>query len=386
MSETTVATNNQTIIFKNKFREEFFRKSRFARYTGTNENNIIVFEKGDKIINIPLITRLKQSGVSGNQVLDGNEENLANYSFRIQAQPFRHAVRMTKNDARKTDINLMEAARSQLLNWGKNLQKMHTIQAMGAVIGSGDAYYNYGGIVGDNFVTASTGAINDTWNTNNQDRILYGALKSNLVAGNHTSSLGNIDTTADKMSASIARLAKEMAEMADPHITPVRTEDDEEFYVMFHDPYAFRDLSLDPEITQAQRELLVRGTDNPIFRGGDILYGNILHVKIPEIANFIDFTSIQDPDFGGVWGANAGADSLKTSGSGSTRVGVSFLCGQQAVSYGLEEEPDFVVDREKDYKFRPGVAVEMMHMIKKSHWNSKQHGVVTVFSSAALSG
>jgi hypothetical protein len=86
----------------------------------------------------------------------------------------------------------------------------------------------------------------------------------------------------------------------------------------------------------------------------------------------------------GLWGGAAVADSLTTSGASSSRVGVSFLCGQQAVSYGLGRRPEIKVDKTYDYGFQPGVAVQLKHDIDKSYFNNKQHGVVTVFSSAAV--
>ena len=52
---------------------------------------------------------------------------------------------------------------------------------------------------------------------------------------------------------------------------------------------------------------------------------------------------------------------------------MSFLCGQQAVCYGLGQAPDIIVDPDKDYKFRPGVAVELKHDIDKTYFNNKQH-------------
>ena len=46
--------------------------------------------------------------------------------------------------------------------------------------------------------------------------------------------------------------------------------------------------------------------------------------------------------------------------------------------------PDVIIDREYDYRFQPGVAVEMKHDIQKSYFNNVQHGMVTVYTSAAL--
>ena len=100
---------------------------------------------------------------------------------------------------------------------------------------------------------------------------------------------------------------------------------------------------------------------------------------MPEIADFIDGTTGSN----GLWGGSATADGLNAAGASTTRVGYCFLCGQQAVSFGLGQRPRIVVDMDFDYDFQPGVAVEMKHDIDKSYFNNIQHGMVSVFVSAA---
>lgn len=370
MSNTT--TNSTLVVKKylSDFFEEYIRKNRFARYMGTGNNNVICIKEGLQQIVIPLVTRLVGSGVSGSATLRGNGEAVSNYGLTLTPTYKRHAVEFDLEELEKPAIDLMEAARGLLMEWSKELQRDDIIQALGAVY-NGTTYSSYG--------AAAAGA-HDTWLTNNSDRVLYGAAKSNLSAGNHTTSLGNIDTTNDKMTAAMTTLAKRMAQQASPHIRPIKTSEDEEMFIMFHDPYAFRNLKTDSVMAQAEREALARGEDNPIFSGGDLLYDGVIHREIPEIANMIDGTTGTN----GVWGGSATADGLNVAGNTSSRVGVSFLCGQQAVSYGLGRRPEIKVDKTYDYGFQPGVAVQLKHDIRKSYFNNKQHGVVTVFSSAAV--
>lgn len=369
MSNTT--TNSALVVKKYlaDFFREYVRESRFSKYTGTGANSVITIKEGRQQIVVPLVTKLSGNGVSGSSTLRGNGEAIGNYGLTLTPSYIRHAVEFDKEEMEKPNIDLMEAARPLLMDWAKERQRDDIIQAFGAIY-NGTTYANYG---------TATAAAMDTWNTNNQDRILYGIAKSNLTAGDHTTSLGTIDTTNDKMTAAMTTLAKRMAQQASPHIRPLKVSDDEEYFIMFHDPYAFRNLKTDSTMTQANREALERGKDNPIFSGGDLLYDGVIHREIPEIADMIDGTSGTN----GVWGGLATGDHLNTSGNSSSRVGVSFLCGQQAVSYGLGQRPDIIVDKDYDYGFQPGVAVELKHDIRKSFFNNVQHGVVTVFSSAA---
>lgn len=372
MANTTV---NSTLVVKkflSDFFEEFIRENRFASEIGTDNNSVICVKEGLQQIVIPLVTRLTGAGVTGSSTLRGAGETIGNYGLTLTPSYIRHAVEFDMEELEKPNIDLMEAARPLLMNWAKEKVRDDIIQAMGAIY-NGTTYANY---------STATGAAMDTWNTNNSDRILYGAAKSNLSAGNHTTSLGNIDTTNDKMTAAMTTLAKRMAQQASPHIRPFKTKKDEEMFIMYHDPYAFRNLKTDSVMAQANREALERGKDNPIFRGGDLLYDGVIHREVPEIAVMIDGSASN-----GVWGAavaGASADSLATSGNSSSRVGVSFLCGQQAVSFGLGRRPSIVVDKDYDYGHQPGVAVTLKHDIDKSYFNNKQHGVVTVFSSAAV--
>jgi hypothetical protein len=368
MANTTVNTDLVVTKYLSDFFREYVRKSRYAPYTGTTTNNVVFIKEGRQKINIPLVTRLKGAGVAGSSTLRGSGEQISNYAFELTPTYFRHAVEFDREEMEKPNIDLMTAARPLLMDWAMEKQRNDTTQALGA-IWNGTTYANYG---------SATNAAMDTWLTNNSDRVLFGASKSNASTLDMSTSLGNIDTTNDKLSADMMSIAKRIAQQADPHIRPLRVEGDKEAFVCFHDTYAFRNLSQDSAIRQAQRE--VSGKAEPIFKGGGFQYDNIWHIEIPEIADLIDGA-------GGVvgqWGAGATANGLHTAGNGSSRVGVSFLCGQQALGYGLGQRPRIVVDREWDYGFQPGVAVELKHELRKAYYNLKQHGIVTIFSSAAV--
>ena len=370
MANTTVSSDLRVTKYLSEFFQEYIRNSRFSRYTGMGSNNVITIKEGRKQIEIPLVTRLKGNGVTGSATLRGNGEAVGNYGLTLTPTYYRHAVEFDKEEMEKPAIDLMQAAKPLLMDWAKELQRDHIIEGLGAIY-DGTTYANLG---------SSTAAANDTWNTNNSDRILYGNAKSNLSSGDHTASLANIDTTNDTLDTGIVSLAKRMAQQADAHVRPLRNTEDEEAFILFCDPYAFRDLKSDSAIQQAQREGLQRGAKfQPLMTGGDLLWDNVIIREIPEIADFIDGTSGTN----GVWGGAATADGLNTAGNGSSRVGACFLCGQQALSYGLGQRPQTIVDKDYDFGFQPGVAVELKNDIQKSYFNNKQHGMVTVFVSAA---
>lgn len=385
MAQSSISSANQVTHFNTKVFREYVRGGRFGPYVGKTENAIIQTNNDLKKFSIPLVAKLSGGGVSGSTALAGSEEALSNYAQTLQPTYWRNAVLIDNEEREKSEFDLFMEARPALMNWAMEKKRDQIIQAMGAVQASG-TYLNYGGTEGAFGATEATGANMDTWNTANTDRILYGAAKSNLTSGAHTTSLATIDTTNDKMDSGMVSLAKRMAKLASPLIRPVMVKSDIPWFVMFLGSLSFRDLKTDAAITQANREARPRVVaDNPIFSDGDLVWDGVIVKEVPEIDTFIDGDSSGSP-WDGVWGANIGgssADSLATAGNTSNRVGVGFLCGAQAVGFGIGRMPSFKRRKEDDYEHLSGVGLTMKHDIKKTFYNNKQHGMVTVFHAAA---
>lgn len=379
MAQTTVSTNNIVTKFKRDFAKEYVREGRFNPYIGNNENSVIQVNRSLQKVSIPLITKLKGQGVVGTQTLSGNEEALDNYEYKLIPTYRRNAVKVNDEDREKSEFDLLTAAKATLKPWAMESKRDRIIQALGGVQASG-TYYNYGGTVGATDATAASAANMDTWQAANTDRILYGELKSNLTSGDHTTSLGTIDTTNDKLDTDMVSLLKRMAENCDPLIRPVMIKGDEPWFVLFVGSYSFRDLKI--SMQTFQKDALERGEKNPLFQGGDLIWDGVVIKKIPEIDKFIDSTGAGA--FDGVWGARATGDSLKTSGNGGSRVGIGFLCGAQAVGFGLGRDVEMTVGDQTDYGFNHGVGVAIKDDFRKTFFNGKQHGMVTSFHSSSV--
>lgn len=382
MSNATISSGNKTTRFQKDVRREYVRDGVFGPYIGPDQNSIIQTNRNLKKISIPLIGKVGGPGVTGSSQLSGNEKPLSNYAQTCQPTYYRQGVLVDNEENELAEFDLFQEARPALMDWAMELKRDQIIQALGA-IEAGGTYYNYGGTGGAYGATAASAANMDTWNTNNQDRILYGAAKSNLSAGDHTASLANIDTSADKLDAGMIALARRMADLARPKIRPYMTKDGGSWYVFFVGSFGFRDLQADTTIAQANREARPRAVmDNPIFTNGDLLYQGVIIKEVKDMDVFIDGGDSESA-YSGVWGANATGDSLLTGGNSSSRVGVGFLCGAQAVGFVMGRNAEFKRRKEDDYEHQNGVAVSMKHDIKKTFYNNKQHGMVTVFHSAA---
>lgn len=383
MAQMSVASGNKVTDFQKKVNRVYVREGRFGPYIGASENAIIQTNKNIRKKSLPLVGKLSGQGVRGSTQLVGGEDPLSNYDFIFEPTHIRNGVLIDNEENEKSEFDLFSEGRPALMNWMMESKRDQIIQAMGAVW-AGGTYYNYGGVAasGATGSSAASAANMDTWNTNNTDRILYGKAKANLTAGDHTTSLGTVDTTNDKLTPANIELLKRMAQQCDPLIRPVMINDDEPWFVYFVGSYAFRDLRSDTTMTQAMRDALPRLKSNPLFSGGDLTWDGVIIKEVPDIDKFIDNTT--GPGlWDGVWGANATGDSLLTSGNGTTRVGVGFFCGAQAVCFGRGKDAKFSQRKEDDYGHLNGIAVTGKHDIKKIFYNNKQFGMITHFHSAA---
>lgn len=384
MANSSISSANVVTNFQKKVRKEYVRgDEKFGPFIGDNEQSIIQTNKDLQKHSIPLVGALSGAGVRGSSQLVGSEEALSNYAMTFTPTHIRNGVLIDNEENEKSEFDLFSEAKPSLMNWMKQVKRDQMIQALGA-IEAGGTYYNYGGTAasGATGSSAASAANMDTWNTNNTDRILYGSAESNLTAGDHTTSLATIDTTNDKVTPAVISHLKRMAQLADPLIRPVSIDGTEPFFVYMCGSLAFRDIRENSTIQQANREARARGVSNPLFSGGDLLWDNVLIVELPDLDKFIDNTSGTGL-WDGVWGANATGDSLLTGGNSSARVGMGFLLGAQALTFGRGKDATFKMRKEDDYEHLNGVGIVAKHDIKKNFYNSKQHGMVTHFHAAA---
>lgn len=386
MADSTINSGNVVTKFQKKVRREYVREGRYGPFIGNNQESVIQTNRDLKKVSIPLIAKLDGGGVRGSSQLSGSEQPLANFAQTLQPTYHRQGVLVDNEENEKANFDLFSEARPALMKWMMELKRDQINQGMMGIEASG-TYLNYGGGVGTGSTgaDAATGAQMDTWQSENTDRILYGAAKSNLTSGDHTTSLATIDTTNDKLDTDMLTLMKRMAADADPLIRPISITDDSEMYVFFVGKYGFRDLREDSAMQQANRDARPRDvSENPIFNGGDLIWDNIIIKEVKELDRFIDGAASTSDPYSGIWGSGAVGDDLSTAGDSGSRVGVGFLCGAQAVGFGIGRMAEFKRRKEDDYDHLNGVAVSAKHDIKKIFYNKKQHGMLTSFHSASV--
>ena len=354
MALTNAATGLTPQQWDSEFFSDYVRESRFFKYMGTDDNKIIqtrqdLTAKKGSSITIALVNELTGDGVTNNTTLEGNEEGLDSRSHRIYVAPLRHAVAVTDWDEQQSAIDLRNAGRSQLKIWAKTKMRDGIIKALASINGV--------------LYTAATETQKDAWLVDNADRVIFGALLSNNSSNDHSSSLANIDNTADKFSPAIISAMKELAQNASPKIRPINIMGDQEWFVMFTGSRAFRDLKNNSTMQQANRDARERGEGNPLFTGDDLIWDSVIIREIPEITV------------------------LTGVGAGSIDVCPVYLCGAQALGVAWAQRTKST-EQVRDYGFVNGIGIAEVRGIEKLIFGTsassdtgdlKDHGVVTGF-------
>lgn len=376
MTTTTVQTNNRGIKFRNQVLREWVRGTMFTPYTGNDGTAVIRRMSlpgafGGDQINVPLVRALSGTAISTG-TLTGNEEAIGNYGCRLWIDWARNAVTATKAEMKRGSFDLFGQAAPLLSDWARSLTRNEIILAMNSVPSESppaNLLTTNGQRVNGILRSAATSGNNNTWLTDNADRVLFGDAVGNAVAGNFANSL-NAVTAAMTGSAKIVRLAKSMAEKSNPKIEPITTDDGYERYVYFVGSNEFRDLEADPEIYQANKDARPREgktyRKNPIFMDGDLLYHGTIIRKVPEID------------------ALCGVDN--TAGT-VVHVAPGFFCGRNALAWVVSQEADATRLDQTDYQFKKGAGIELSYGVgklffKNGSGNLIDWGMVTTWKAA----
>lgn len=381
MAEVVLNQNlRERVWLRDEYVTPYLRMSGLDRYMGRGTNAIIRtlsegVTNGGKAVVMPLIGLIRGEGVSGSQVLEGNEEDMDTYADEIRVNWRRNGVKVPKSTSYGTSLDLLNAAKPRLRDWAANrVLKMGLIQQMQGIVVPGTTVTDTDGSTyqGPDTVVPyaqASAAQRNTFIVNNADRVLFGADIANASSGVMATALANVDNTNDKLTPALIskakRIAQETGTIASTSannispITPYQTADGEEWFVMFVHPRAMRDLRNDPTMTQANRDARERGENNPLFRGGDLLWDGVI------IRQLFDLELI----------TGAGAAGID--------VAHNFMAGQSALAVAWGQEPRVITDRDQDYQFRPAVVVEELIGIKKTSFAGKVYGGVSVFTAAA---
>lgn len=358
MADSRVASGLTVEQWDDRFFTEYLTDNRFSGEMGQGESSIIQVKEnlmkkpGDRV-NFALVNKLTQNAITGRNVLEGNEEDMASRSFEVAVNKRRNGVRIPEIDEQFSAISLRNAAKSVLKDWSMKDTEKLIIQALASING-----VNFGD---------SNSTQRDAWLADNLDRVYFG---SGYAGATHATGLTEQDTTNDRLTAAdISAMKYKAIVTANPKVRPVRTESNGRYYfTLYCDPRLFRDLKAETSspIVQAQREVQLEMENNRLFKGGDLLWDGVIIKEIPEMYDELatPFTDLGD--------------------GGTVEIGCAFLCGAQAVgaAYAKRWQSKQEVF---DYGDKHGVAIEAIYGIDKMKFGSgstdtadlKDHGVIT---------
>ena len=271
MAETIISAAARAKQWDDDFFMEYVRDSRFKRYMGSSEGDIIQVnsdltrKKGDAFT-FNLVGALDASAGpnDGSTILVGAEKALPNDGFQLTVGVVRDATVVNNLEEQASAFDVRDAGRMALKKLAMRYLKFAIIDALGMI----------GGVP---YASAST-ANKNAWNVANSDRVLYGNAVANYNAV-HATALLNVTAamTLDKETVSLAKsIAQSAVTVNGDGITPYTYGEDEETFVMFAGTYAYRDLKLD--LATVHAEARERALTNPLFTGTTSLYLSLIHI------------------------------------------------------------------------------------------------------------
>jgi N4-gp56 family major capsid protein len=354
MAETYVPSNLTVTQWEDKYFRDYIARNWFKKYMGSGASSMIqvkedLTKKPGDVVRLPLINRLTGTAKGAGETLEGNEEDATLRSFDIRVREYSHAVKFSKFEAQKTGIDLRQAHRDVLMDWNMELDRDNIIEALMSI--NGVAY------------SSATAGQRNAWVVDNEDRVLFGKLKSNYNA-THATALTNIDNTDDKLTPDAIALMKRIALNANPKIRPFKARSsigDSDAYVLFAHPLHVRDLSLNSTFVAANREARNRGQANPLFTGADYVWENVAIYTIEDIPTV----------------------------ASTITVAPAFFCGAGALGVAWAMRPQ-TVEEDFDYKRKVGLAVKQWYKVEKLRFGTgttdtddyKDHGMVTGWFAA----
>lgn len=330
------------------------KKSYFEnRFIGTGDNAVIQrkteleSDAGDTI-SFDLCVQMRNKPTYGDARLEGKEESLRFYTDQVTIDQVRHAASAGGKMSRKrTAHDMRQVAKGRLGDYFARL-----VDELFFIYLSGARGIN------EDFIedTSYTGFGGNALQAPDADHLLFG--------GAATSKAGLAAT--DKMTRAIIEKALNKAEMMQArnpetaNMVPVSNGSEDQYVVVMSPDQAYdlriADASgwLDIQKAAAAAE----GRDNPIFKGGlGMIGGAVLH-KHRSVIRFNDY------------GAGSNVNAAR-----------ALLMGRQAavVAYGTSGGLRYSWEENtKDYGNEPTVASGFIGGIKKTRFNGKDFGVISI--------
>ena len=307
-------------------------------------------ERGDQAI-ITLVQDMVTDGTTGDNTLEGHEEELMQDDVVIQIDQLRNAnLSKGRMAEQRSIVRFREQSRDKLAYWlGDRCDQLAFLTMSGisyAMRNNGAPRpANDGGEAGQRFtdlafaddVTAPSSGRHVRW-----------------VEGSKELSEGATDeiVAADKMSYQCIVRLKEYAE--NNYVKGIKVGGNEEMFYLFVTPTQMADLRLDPDFLANQRQAGVRGRSNELFKGAQMV--------------LVDGTMVVP--FRHVYNTRGAADGAKWGAGRNVDGGRALFCGAQALAMVDLPGSHEWVEKMMDYDNKHGISVGKIFGFLKPRLNA----------------
>lgn len=331
------------------------KKSYFEnRFIGTDDNNIIQrkteleTDAGDTI-SFDLCVQMRNKPTYGDARLEGKEESLKFYTDQVIIDQVRHAASAGGKMSRKrTAYDMRMIAKNRLGDYFARLVDELFFMYLSGARGINQDFIEdttYTGFAGNSFTAPDS---------------------AHLIYGGTATSKASL-TASDKMTVTVVEKAVTKAMMMqalDPNVAnmvPVTNGSDDQ-YVLIMSPFQEFDMRTNTTTGQwldiQKAAATAEGRNNPIFKGALGMINNTVLHKHRNVIRFADY------------GAGANLDASR-----------ALFLGRQAavVAYGTAGGLRYYWEENtKDYSNEPTVASGFLGGIKKTVFNGRDFGVISI--------
>jgi N4-gp56 family major capsid protein len=329
---TTIASTSalRKQLWEKKLFDKIIAGTFFNRFTSDSMNSIVwrkndlMGQQGDKItFGLTTTDPDDHEGVTGSTTLEGNEIDLDFGSFDIELEVFRQAVRHGKKSKKRASFDLTAEEEEFLRKWyASKLDNIHFAKAYAST--TINCYMN-----STTFTVGSSAAT------------AYGA----------------VDATNGKLTPALISKAKVVAKTgnggAAHRIAPIMVGGSE-LYVLVTSEDTMYDLRQNAAMQTAQRDALERGKNNPIFKGGDLLYDGVLITPCER--------------------TNSGTNASSVPYSENLFMGKCALASAWGEKFKL-------INKTFDYEYQKGTAAEMYMNVAKSKFEDQDYGLINLVTA-----
>ena len=347
MAVTSFATGDALAVklWSKKVSVEALKQTWVFKFMGKSDNSLIqIYDDtqkgpGDRI-RIPLRRLLSGRGITGDNVLEGNEERINYYTDDIFIDQLRHAVREGGRMSRQlVPFTVREHARTSLQDWWADRIDTWFFNQLCGNTGQTDIAY-----------------------TGNQTAIAADS-DHQIYAGGASTDASLSNSATYKFSLTLIDVAVEKAKTLDVPIRPIMINGEEK-YVMFLHHYQVTDMRTNISTGQwadLQKAAMQGGqiSNNPIYTGALAEYNGVVLHASNRIPGFSAGTSLV---------ANKG------------RIAVMAGAQAMAMAFGRDNGPERYqwVEDYFDYENQFGVAAGCIAGMKKTRYNGSDFATIAI--------